>query len=266
MPRYIGGELGRNGEERVIEGEDLTKDLRADRPWIDLADFSRTALLRCKLPRIRGNLKPGTRLLDCTMEGVVARNMGDNFGSHLIYVNGGRGTTELNFVIQGLKMARCQATNGIEIKGTGAVVADCEQIECRNEAGTGPMTESVRLRNGGDHTVIRNRGFGKITCRGWLKWIVGNPGATVILWAGTTDPWNIAPQSGSNRPACGLAYVEGIGSVVVGLVQGEQSQFAAKNCVIDPGIPDSRIKWGHHEGTLRRHLSSMDELRAMAGP
>jgi hypothetical protein len=259
-PAYIGGELGVGGK-RVERDKDFTGGLPADRPWLDLAKFPDTDFHRCKLPRIRGNLKPGTRLLDCTMEGVTVPE-DPAFGSHLIYVNGGVGTLPLGFVIQGLRMLRCQAGNGIEIKGSGVVIADCEQVACRNLTGTGPMSESVRLRNGGDHTVIRNKGFGLITARGWQKWIVDNPGARVQLWAGTTAARNTAPQAVMNRPACDLAYVEGVASVKVGQFYEGQTQHKATRCFIHPG--QGSVEVTEHGAVERKSLRNMDELRALA--
>jgi hypothetical protein len=257
---YIGGPPGANGH-KVIEGRDLTGGLPADRPWMDLAKYSNTDLLRCKLPRIWGNLKPGTRLLDCTMEEVVVAERPD-LGLHLVYVNGGVGTVPLGFVVQGLKMIRCRAVNGIEIKGMGATVADCEQIECRNASGTGPMTESVRLRNGNRHVVIRNKGFALISCRGKEKWVVDNPGAWVHLWAGTTPAGNTQPQSGMNRPSCDLAYVEGVARVRVGHFYEGQTQYKATRCFVDPGV--EKVEVTEHGEVERRHLRSMDELLVLA--
>jgi hypothetical protein len=262
MADYIGGEPGRNGE-RVIEDKDLTKNLPASSPWIDLADFPNTALLRCKLPRIRGNLELGTRLLDCAQEGVVAEDLHDQFGSHLIYANGGKGGQNLGVVIQGLKQINCRAQDGIEIKGVGVTIADCEQINCKNEAGTGPMPESVRLRHGGKHVVIRNKFPGVIKVRGYLIWVVANVDSKVLLWAGDA---NARLTEGGKMPSSELCYVEKCASVVVGHVFGNQKQFPAKNNIIDPGMPDDRIKLGAHTGTERRRLSSIDKLQAMVGP
>jgi hypothetical protein len=255
---FIGGPVRPN----ALRGKDLTIGLDPSRPWISLSDYPNMDLYQCRLPKIYGNLNAGTRLLECYQEGVVAPIDNSGGGSHLIYCNGGIGTKPLGVVIQKHKWINCRSENGLEIKGTDVTVADCEQIDCRNFTGTDPMPESVRLRNGGIHTVANNKGFVKINCRGWEKWIVNNPGARVLVWAGTTAARNTDPQAVMNRPACDLIYVGGVSSVKFGHFTAGQTQYKATRCFAHP--MQDNVEVTPHGSVERRILFSMNELRALA--
>lgn len=211
-------------------------------------------------PVINGPMPKGVRLLQCRVENVkLAKQPGDH-GSQIFYVNNGHKEDPIDLLIDGLVIDDCSCSNFFELKASGVTIRNCVQnSNCR-------IPQTVRLRHGRDHVVTGNRGFTEICARGWRKWIVDNPGAKVILYAGNLparyEDWGSmhVAGGGSNMQCCELAYVEGVGSVHVGYVSRGRDKYPALNCVVDPeqeNVMEGRLSPDHN---WRRHLSGMAEI------
>jgi hypothetical protein len=259
---YIGGPVGSNGR-RVIENADLRSG------GFNPGRTSNTDYYKCRLPEYYGSVADNVRLLECVHKNLTVPARGEQ-GSHVLYINNGHKENEIGLVIQGHRFIRCTAANLMEFKASDVTVADCQQKDCGTQ-------QTIRFRHGRKHIVIGNWGFGEISCRGWLSWIVDNPSAHVKLWAGNLPArhvaWGPLKEAGKgNYQTCELAYVEGCGSVKMGHVQGSINEFPALNCLIDLGQRD--VTEEATEFTLRsppntgaiqsplQHLDSFDGLEA----
>ena len=227
-----------------------------------------TDYYKCRLPAYYGEVAKNVRLLKCVHEDLDVPVRG-KAGSHLLYIqNDTKEEVEVGLVIQGHRFINCKTDDSLmEFKVSDVTVADCEQEDCT-------ARQTIRFRHGRKHVAVRNTGFKEISCRGWLKWIVDNPGAPVQLWAGNLPArykqWEPIKDAHPDRKmqTCELAYVQGCGSVQLGHVSGNQKECPALNCLIDPaqggvtegtfkfalaGITTSRKPW-------RQSLDSFDKL------
>jgi hypothetical protein len=241
---FIGGPVGSQGRTK-IENKTFTDE-------IDLEEFENTDFHRCTFKNIDGRAIDGRvgrniRLLDCVFENIEA--------DHVIYVNNGHEEEEIGLVIQGARLVRCKGKTFCEFKASDVTVADCVQDpSCK-------FAQTLRFRHGRKHIVVRNKGFGEISCRGWLKWIVDNPGAKVVLWSGNLPyrykDWKPLHKAGggNNMQGCELAYVADCGSVEVGKLVGAHNQFPALNCIIDPGMTNIHVDNAKPSDPVRKHFT-----------
>jgi hypothetical protein len=253
---WIGGPPGANGR-KLIKDQDFS-----GRGSMSMSSYVNTDFLNCKLPALTGTPGVGNRLLGCLMESI--KGTGEH-GLHLIYLNNGKGKEDEDnkFVCQRLRVRNCTATNIFEFKGFDAVIADCiQEDDCK-------IPESVRERHGSRLICIRNKGFTRISVRGYCHWIEDNEGAEVALRSGTYPSrwkdWSKFWKPGDGGYPCAeLVYVgPGNGPVILGDASTDHDNQPARRCIIHP---DAKIaREGKNEGTDRRALKDFKELLQLGG-